>query len=406
MTNGLPCETINLIHLKEKAMTGHPISKIKQSSTRPSLRTSLLFAGIAGLIVLLLLIFRAIAFQNPAVADFYSRHIFELLASIWTWPISLLPFSVTEAFVVIGPFILIGLFVYSIIRLVKTHEHRGRRILRVCLWVLGVVFILLSLFLLFHGFNYARSPLQQAMDLPVGRYSVDELEDAVRLLGKAASQVREPLREDESGVLVIHSLPSLWREAESGWDAASSHYPALQSRVRAKPKGVLLSRYWSYTNIVGLYMPLLVEPNVHIDQPDFMIPVTAAHEMAHARGFAREGDCDFAAVLSCIYHPDPVWQYSGLISSWKSVARKLWEEDSSRYYQVYRESLSPAVIRDLEAESNYWKAFDTPIAQLSETINDQYLKANRDEEGVKSYGGVVDLLLAWLGTEEALQLFQ
>ncbi|MCK9176569.1 MAG: DUF3810 domain-containing protein, partial [Clostridiales bacterium] len=106
------------------------------------------------------------------------------------------------------------------------------------------------------------------------------------------------------------------------------------------------------------------------------------------------------------YHPEPVWQYSGLISSWKSIARKLWEEDPSRYYQVYRESLSPAVIRDLEAESSYWKAFDTPIAQLSETINDQYLKANREEEGVKSYGGVVDLLLAWIETEEALLLFQ
>ena len=111
MTNGLPYETINPIHLKEKAMTGHPIRKIKQNDSRPSLRASLLFAGIAGLIVLLLLFFRAIAFQNPAVADFYSRHIFELLASIWTWPISLLPFSVTEAFVVIGPFILIGLFI-------------------------------------------------------------------------------------------------------------------------------------------------------------------------------------------------------------------------------------------------------------------------------------------------------
>ncbi len=203
---------------------------------------------------------------------------------------------------------------------------------------------------------------------------------------------------------MIPSLPDLWRDAQQGWDEASLHIPALNSRVRAKPKGVLLSKYWSYTHIVGLYMPLLVEPNIHIDQPDFMIPATAAHEIAHARGFAREGDCDFAAIVSCLYHPDPLWRYSGLISAWKSVARKLWEEDPTRYVTLYEETLSEAVIRDLQAESRYWKAFETPIADISETVNDQYLKANREEEGVKSYGGVVDLLIAWLETGEAARL--
>lgn len=148
-------------------------------------------------------------------------------------------------------------------------------------------------------------------------------------------------------------------------------------------------------------MPLLVEPNVNIDQPAFMIPVTAAHEMAHARGLAREDDCDFAAILSCLSHDQPLWRYSGLISAWKSVGRRLWEEDPDSWNRIYAESLSPAVIRDLRAESDYWKAFETPLADLSEKVNNAYLKANRVEEGVKSYGAVVDLLLAWLDTPDS-----
>ena len=48
--------------------------------------------------------------------------------------------------------------------------------------------------------------------------------------------------------------------------------------------------------------------------------------------------------------------------------------------------------------------FETPLADLSEKINDSYLKANREEEGVKSYGGVVDLLLAWMDQPESWEL--
>ena len=41
-----------------------------------------------------------------------------------------------------------------------------------------------------------------------------------------------------------------------------------------------------------------------------------------------------------------------------------------------------------------WKQFEGPAAEISSAVNDAYLKANRQEEGVKSYGRMVDLLLA------------
>ena len=42
----------------------------------------------------------------------------------------------------------------------------------------------------------------------------------------------------------------------------------------------------------------------------------------------------------------------------------------------------------------YWSRFDGIAAAASTQINDAYLKANRQDEGVKSYGRMVDLLLA------------
>ena len=56
--------------------------------------------------------------------------------------------------------------------------------------------------------------------------------------------------------------------------------------------------------------------------------------------------------------------------------------------------LSDGVQRDLAANNAYWDQFEGPIAQISSQVNDSYLKANQQEDGVKSYGKMVDLLLA------------
>ncbi|MDD4323708.1 MAG: DUF3810 domain-containing protein [Eubacteriales bacterium] len=351
-----------------------------------------------------MLILRVIAFNNSDVADFYTSKIFTPLATAYTWLTSLLPFSLTEFFVVLGVPFFLGLLIYGITRLIKNNSYRLRRFLRTCIIVAAVALILFSLFIIFHGINYARSPLADSLDLDVRERSIDELENAMRSMGLAAAAVRERLPEDAAGNIITGTTKDLQQSAHYGWDAAGERWPALASTVRSKPKGVLLSRYWSYTKIVGMYLPMLVEANINIDQPDFMIPASTAHELAHTRGFAREEDTDFAGLLSCFVHPDPLWQYSGLISAWKDLSRRLAAEDRDRWSQVYAETVSDAVAHDLESESIYWKAYETPIAQISTQINDSYLKANREAAGVKSYGGVVDLLLAWIETEDAGQI--
>ncbi|NLC40113.1 MAG: DUF3810 domain-containing protein [Clostridiaceae bacterium] len=383
------------------------MGKKKQSSNNMKVRLggSLIFLSIAASLTVFLLILRAIAFNNSKVADFYTGKIFTPLATAFTWLTSLLPFSLTEFFIILGLPFLLGLLVYGLIRLLKNKSNRGIRFLRTCIIAAAVALIFFSLFIAFHGINYARSPLADTMNLEIKERSVDELEAAMRTLGQAAAAVRESLPEDSSGRIITGTTKDLQQSAHLGWEIAGNRWPALDSTVRSRPKGVLLSKYWSYTKIVGMYMPLLVEANINIDQPAFMIPASTAHELAHTRGFAREDETDFAGLLSCFVHPDPAWQYSGLISAWKDLSRKLAAEDRERWSQAYTDTVTEAMARDLESEYIYWEAYETPVAQVSTQINDAYLKANRETEGVKSYGGVVDLLLAWLETDDADRLF-
>ncbi len=91
---------------------------------------------------------------------------------------------------------------------------------------------------------------------------------------------------------------------------------------------------------------------------------------------------------------DAVFNYSGLHMALGYAGNALYQSAPQLYYLV-AEQYSDGLIRDFSAENAYWKQFeDHATTQIGEKINDAFLKANRQTEGTKSYGAMVDLLLA------------
>ena len=63
--------------------------------------------------------------------------------------------------------------------------------------------------------------------------------------------------------------------------------------------------------------------------------------------------------------------------------------------------LYPLVRADMDDNYQYWQRFEGPIAEVSTAVNNVYLKANSQASGVKSYGEMVDLLLAQYRKDKA-----
>ena len=64
---------------------------------------------------------------------------------------------------------------------------------------------------------------------------------------------------------------------------------------------------------------------------------------------------------------------------------------------AYRDALdgiTPAMRRDLLALTAWHKRYESPLGEVQEKVNDAYLKSQGQADGVRSYGRVVDLLLA------------
>jgi hypothetical protein len=169
--------------------------------------------------------------------------------------------------------------------------------------------------------------------------------------------------------------------------------PGANSATYGPPKPVYLSPALSRLGITGIYFPFTGEPNYNREAPDFSLPFTMAHEMAHQRGYARESEANFIAYLICVNSAHPFVRYSGYRHGLGIVA-ELWKLAPDEARQVYRQ-IGPGPRADLEAEYRFWSRYQGRAQALSYNLNNAYLKANRIRSGTRNYNEAVALMIGY-----------
>ena len=129
--------------------------------------------------------------------------------------------------------------------------------------------------------------------------------------------------------------------------------------------------------------------------PDYTSPFTAAHELAHQRGVAREDEANMIAFLVCMESEDSYIRYSALLNVYEYVASALYSADRQLYSAVYQ-SLSAEVVQEEQAYRAFFDQYrENTAANISEAANNAYLQSQGATAGTKSYNMVVDLTVAY-----------
>jgi len=355
--------------------------------------TGLLFAFVPGALFFLI---PALLTNNPALAESYSRYIFPWISKPVIFISSLVPVSLTEIFIVSAVLTSIFWLIWLIYKFAGS-DHKGRFLYKAAI-ILGISFSVISLsFTLLIGINYTRVPLEDTLSLNSSQRSPEELAEATAWLARMVAATRADVDEDQNGCMILSGgFPQALSDGSKAMDAAAVSFPVLSgTAVLAKP--VALSHYWSYTGITGMYFPFFGEANVNADVPESQLPMIICHEISHIRGIAREQDANLAAFLACIKSDRKDFQYCAYQFAYLYCAWDLSESDSAAYSQIA--ALIPdSTRRDWAQNSSYWKQFEGPVQTTSTQINDSYLQANQQEEGVKSYGKVTDLIVEYYFT--------
>ena len=199
------------------------------------------------------------------------------------------------------------------------------------------------------------------------------------------------LARKKDGVMKLTSW--VGEKAPEAMKKLGERYPELSGYYPA-PKGLLFPWILSVQKLSGIYSPITAEANYNSAMTDYNIPFTACHELSHLKGFMEEQEANFIAFLACTEETDEEFQYSGYMLGWIYCMNVLYDADYDIWQEV-RETLCEEAEADLAANREFWAAYDGRVAEVANQVNDSYLKANGQEQGVESYDRMVDLIVVW-----------
>ena len=303
---------------------------------------------------------------------------------------SVFPFSVNEIVIYIA---VIGAVCFLIRDITRLYKGTAKRLwlyrwLRVAVLIGGTLFLMSTVG---SGVNFSRYTFAEKSGLSTAGGTVEELEALCREMVAGVNRYVDLVERDEDGCCVVSdTLPEDARTAmkklAETYDFMDVYYP--------RPKAILWSEAMSHMNFTGIYSPFTGESQFNANAPDYGKPHTLCHELGHAAGFEREDEANFIGFLACLGSGDDTFAYSGYLLGYIYATNALYSADYDRFVEA-RKGLDPKASHDLDVNTEYWSRYKGKVAEVSEHINNSTLEFHGVEDGVRSYGRVVDLMIAW-----------
>lgn len=349
-------------------------------------KLSYVFFGLAAVCAILYII----AINNTAFANFFNRYVSSIFRGILATVTNILPLSFAELILICSPVLL-----FFIIRFAtKKYASSWHDVGIFCVTILSIVSLMFSIFVLSFGTGYYTSKLDERLGLEQKDVGAKELAATAEWLIERVNSELDNVEFIEKGSSVSpHSIRETNKLILSSFDKLSDEYSFLP-RLTSYIKPVMLSEPMTYTHITGVYTYFTGEANLNTNAPDYSMPFTVAHELAHQRGIAREDEANFMAFLVCSQSEDDYIRYCGYMNLCEYVLNALYVADTKLWEETYKKLDNRAIYEMIAYNEHYEKYRDNVVGDISGAINDAYLQAN-GTEGTRSYGLVVDLAVAY-----------
>ena len=238
-------------------------------------------------------------------------------------------------------------------------------------------------FLLLWGFNYRRLPMTARLAVEPG----SPTSDAVVALGLDAARQLNALHDQAHRAGWMAPVDDFrLRQAFTEVQRSLSEGPAA---TPGRLKGTVFGPYFRWTGVDGMINPFGLEVLSNPDLLPFERPFIAAHEWSHLAGYADESEASFVGWLTCM-HADVPAQYSGWLFLYWQINGELDAPGRARLSDALAEGPRAdvnAIVDRLQRGLRPW------LRIAGWRIYDRYLRANRVEAGVRSYGAVITLIL-------------
>ena len=323
-----------------------------------------------------------IPFDAGAIERRYSTSLYPDIQRLVTPVSNLVPFALFDVITVAAVVLL-----FTAVAMAISQARAERRLQPVGALAMSLVTVTALVYLAFlavWGLNYRRVPMSERL-----------------VLGPQAPSTEQVMK---LGFEAIRHLNGLHARAHAvGWEpdpradqSLVDAFAVVQAQLGGTPAAVpgrlkwtIFGPYFRWTSVDGMVDPFALEVMANPDLLPYERTFVAAHEWAHLAGFADESEANFVAWLTCVRAAVPA-QYSAWLSLYWQIGGEVDRENRQRLWDAVAEGPR----RDVQAITDRLRRGQRPfLRNASWRIYDRYLRANRVEEGIRSYGQVINLVL-------------
>jgi hypothetical protein len=344
-------------------------------------RTTLIVALLLPVQIILL---QLLKFFPEFVEKYYSLGFYPILSKASRYLFGWVPFSVGDIF-----YLLIA--VVAIHWVYKNFYRLRFEPFRVLLDIMASVSIVYFMFHILWGFNYYRVPLHKALQLK-SDYNYEQLISTTkRFIEKSNAMHRELGYADSVKIDLPYTQKEIFRKSTNGFKNLEKEYPQLAySPPSIKKSGWSLGL--TYMGYSGYLNPFSGEAQVNNLIKTYKFPVVACHEEAHQIGYAAENEANFIATLATLHNDDAYIQYAGYIFTLRYLVNEIARRDMVAYEELLS-TISPGILESYKEMRDFWDSYENPFENFSKLFWDNFLKANNQSRGIKSYNYMVALVV-------------
>ena len=349
-------------------------------------------------LILLVTVFKIV----PGLGSVYTFHIYPTIARLLSPIPNVIPFAVGDIFIALSLIWVIAYPIYSIgfrkKEKLPTFIHVAEYLTWVYVWFYAA-----------WGLNYSQPTIYSRLEMrPVEARSSDFRAFAYRYADSInAAYLSASKYPNKAEVFHIRSnqpqdpkhpdLRILTQQAVlQGYTTLSDMGINRPFNRQAHAKTMIFSRLSSMAGITGSMGPFFCEFTLNADVQPHEYPATYAHEYAHFLGIANEGEANFYSYIVCTSSADSAVRFSGYYQIFFHMLHNVRDLLGETEYKAFIKHIRPEIIRLAESDRQYWLSRHNPIIDATQNFfYNLYLKGNRVEGGMKSYSGVIGIIMAW-----------
>jgi len=342
------------------------------------------------LVIVFSIAIKWVSLYPGVVEHYYTYGLYPLISGTQRFLFGWIPFSLGDLF-----YAFLGLvIIFKTVQLVKTIYKKQFTREYLLTGLKQFIFFFLFVYILFYGLwglNYSRQGISQQLGVEIKKYDNASLDTLTTILQERLNLYAGQVDDEEFDVFNKKNL--LFKESDKAYKAAEEKYPFLKYQPRSlKPS--IYSYLGNYLGFQGYYNPFSGEGQVNTTIPPFLEPFVSCHEIGHQLGYAKENEANFAAFLVCKSYDSDLYRYSLYFDMYMYASGELYRADSVAAAKLEGQ-LDPLVKKHIRDYEDFYRKYENPVEPLISKLYGQYLKANNQPEGKRSYNLVVAWLIAY-----------